>query len=159
MTNEEEIRQKISNKFNFLEGKIGISRVRRLTADVPQEKFEDILKYVIDEAGFIILCTITGLDEGENIGIVYHLARTDGIVLNIKIHVKKSAPVVKTIMNYFNGSVIYERELIDMLGVKVDGLPPGSRYPLPDDWPAGQYPLRKDWKAEMLDKKEVKNNG
>jgi Ni,Fe-hydrogenase III component G len=28
----------------------------------------------------------------------------------------------------------------------VTGLPEGSRYPLPDNWPEGQYPLRKDWK-------------
>jgi len=38
-----------------------------------------------------------------------------------------------------------------MLGVQIEGLPPGKRYPLPDNWPAGQYPLRKDWKTEMLD--------
>jgi Ni,Fe-hydrogenase III component G len=40
-----------------------------------------------------------------------------------------------------------------MLGVNVEGLPEGKRYPLPDDWPDGQYPLRKDWNKKMLDTK------
>ena len=49
-------------------------------------------------------------------------------------------------MDRFPAAEIYERELIDLLGAKVAGLPEGKRYPLPDDWPAGEYPLRKDWK-------------
>ena len=37
-----------------------------------------------------------------------------------------------------------------MFGIKVEGLPEGERYPLPDGWPEGQYPLRKDWNKDML---------
>jgi hypothetical protein len=28
----------------------------------------------------------------------------------------------------------------------VEGLVPGVRYPLPEDWPQGDHPLLKDWK-------------
>ena len=53
--------------------------------------------------------------------------------------------------------VLTTEELEDMFGIKVDGLPPGRRYPLPDDFPTDQYPLRKDWKfvqpAEELEAK------
>jgi len=55
--------------------------------------------------------------------------------------------VIKTITDIFPPADIYERELEDLLGAKVDGLGDGKRYPLPDDWPKGEYPLRKDWKA------------
>ena len=47
-----------------------------------------------------------------------------------------------------------ERELMDLLGAKVEGLPAGKRYPLSDDWPTDEYPLRKDWKK----KEGVKTN-
>ena len=47
----------------------------------------------------------------------------------------------------FPGAEPYERELADMFGIKIDGLKPGRRYPLPDDFPADQHPLRKDWKV------------
>jgi Ni,Fe-hydrogenase III component G len=46
---------------------------------------------------------------------------------------------------------------MDLLGIKVEGLPEGRRYPLPDNWPQGQYPLRKDWDPSVLDKKIEKS--
>jgi len=162
MSQEEDVMRRLVEKFGYLSDKIVIPRARRVSAAVPAEKFGEVFDYLVKESGFIMLCTITGLDEGENIGIIYHLASQDGTVLNLKRSVPKTVPVIGTVMKYFPGSEIYERELEDMLGVVVEGLPEGSRYPLPDDWPAGQYPLRKDWKADMLDKldkKEVKNNG
>ena len=62
----------------------------------------------------------------------------------------------KTVISYFPDAEIYEREVVDLFGVTIEGLPPGNSYPLPDDWPKGQYPLRKDWKPE-LKKGEVKD--
>jgi Ni,Fe-hydrogenase III component G len=156
MTKEEEIQQELVKNFNFLEGKIRIQKVRRIFADVPPDKFEEVLKFLIDKIVFNILCTITGLDEGATLGFIYHLARKDGIVINVKISVPKDNPKIKTIIDYFPAAVIYEREVVDLLGARVEGLPEGSRYPLPDSWPEGQYPLRKDWKPDMLRKENKK---
>ncbi|MCX5665931.1 MAG: NADH-quinone oxidoreductase subunit C, partial [Candidatus Omnitrophica bacterium] len=108
--------------------------------------FKEVFEYAIRDLNFIFLCTITGLDEMEKISLIYHITRQDGIVLNIKTGVPKARPVLKTIIEYFPSAQIYERELKDLLGVQVEGLPEGKRYPLPDDWPLDQYPLRKDWK-------------
>ena len=74
------------------------------------------------------------------------------LMLNIRISVDRNNPVIKTITHDFPGADIYEREVMDLLGAKVEGLPPGKRYPLSDDWPTDEYPLRKDWKK----KEEVK---
>jgi len=152
MTIEEAIQQELIKSFNFLEGKIRISRIRRIFFEVPVDKLEEILEFLINKIHFNTLCTITGLDEGIMIGIVYHLTRKDGIIINLKISVPKDNPKIKTITNYFPGAEYYEREVVDLLGVEVVGLPEGPRYPLPDGWPEGQYPLRKDWKSDMLGK-------
>jgi Ni,Fe-hydrogenase III component G len=152
MTKEEEIQQELVKNFNFLEGKIRIQKVRRIFVDVPTDKFEEVLKFLMNKIAFNILCTMTGLDEGITLGFIYHLARKDGIVINVKISVPKDNPKIKTIIDYFPAAVIYEREVVDLFGAKVEGLPEGSRYPLPDGWPEGQYPLRKDWKSDMLRK-------
>ena len=53
-----------------------------------------------------------------------------------------------TVLAAFPGAMSYERELEDVLGIKIQGLPPGRRYPLAEDFPVGQYPLRKDWKVD-----------
>ena len=153
MTKEERIQSDLITKFPFLGGKVRVQRARRIFADVPKERFEDIFKYAISELDFAFLCTITGLDEGENLSFIYHFTRQDGVILSLKISVPKTAPVIKTITGYFKGADIYEREMMDLLGAKVDGLPEGKRYPLPDDWPLDQHPLRKDWKSD----KEKKN--
>jgi membrane-bound hydrogenase subunit beta len=150
MNKLEEIRQELINNFDFPEGSIKLPKERRIFVDVSMDKFEEVLKFLMDKIHFDTLCTITGLDYGDSLGVIYHLTRQDGIVINVKTGVPKDNPVVKTIMDYFPAAEFYERELVDLLGAKVEGLPEGSRYPLPDGWPDGQYPLRKDWISSSL---------
>ncbi len=154
MANEEAIKQELESKFDFLKDKIRIPRERRLfTEPVDVDDFMKAIEYAAVNMDFCILTTITGLDEEGSIVAIYHLAKKDGTMLNLKSKTPRDNPVMKTVSHLFNGVVFYERELVDMLGVKMEGLPEGNRYPLPDDWPEGQYPLRKDWKKEMLDAK------
>ena len=146
MSSEEKIKQDLINKFKYLENSVRIQRERRIFLEVKYENFVEIFEYAVRQLKFPHLCTITGLDEQDKLSFIYHLAQDSGILLNIKTSVPKSNPVLKTVIPYFAGADIYEREVVDLLGVKVEGLEPGNRYPLPDNWPAGQYPLRKDWK-------------
>lgn len=152
MSVEEKIKQELEEKFPSLKDAVQIRRVRRISLDVPYENFREILDHVVTKMSFGILHTITGLDEGENFGIIYHLGREGGEVLNLKTYVPKAKPLLKTVTSYFAVADIYEREMADLLGVQVTGLPPGPRYPLPDNWPKDEYPLRKDWKG--MDEKE-----
>ena len=147
MENREiKIKQDLLNRFHYLNDKIRVQRPRRIYAEVDYANFIEVFEYAIQKLNFTFLCTITGLDEGEKLSFIYHLATQGGIILNLKTGIPKEKPVLKTIIGYFRGAEIYERELEDLLGVKVEGLPEGKRYPLPDDWPLDQYPLRKDWK-------------
>ena len=143
---EIKIKQDLLSGFPYLNDKVRIQRDRRIYAEVDYANFVEVFEYAIQKLDFTFLCTITGLDEGDKISFIYHLTTQSGIILNLKTGVPKANPVLKTIIGYFRGAEIYERELMDLLGVKVEGLPEGKRYPLPDDWPLDQYPLRKDWK-------------
>ncbi len=153
MTKEENIQNQLIEKFPFLDGKIRIQRQRRLFADVELKNFTEVFEYAVKDLLFVMLPGITGLDEGQALGFIYHIAREDGIILNIKVSADRANPVLKTVTGYFPGADIYERELMDLLGAKIEGLPEGKRYPLSDDWPEDEYPLRKDWK-----KNEVNTN-
>ncbi len=148
MTKEEELQNSLIKKFDFLNGKIRVQRARRIFVEVPYKNFKDVFEYSLNSLSFVILSSMTGLDEGASLSFVYHMAREDGIMLNITISVDKNDPVIDTITGYFPGADIYEREVMDLLGAKVKGLAEGKRYPLSDDWPVGEYPLRKDWKKE-----------
>lgn len=160
MNKEESIQQKLIGKFTYLDGKIKIPRVRRISAEVPQENFFEVFDFLIKELKFTNLCAITGLDDGPVLSFIYHLATENGVVINLKISAPKEKPIIKTITPYFPCAEVYERELIDLLGAIVDSLPPGGRYPLPDNWPYNEFPLRKDWKPkENANPRESNANG
>ena len=150
MTAEETIVQDLTNNFKTLDGRCAIQRERRITADVPYDIILNVIEYAKEKLSFTMLCAITGLDLGDELQVIYHMACDQGIVLNLKINVPKENPVINSVTLLFSGASFYERELIDMFGFNVLGTPPGRRYPLPDWWPSDQYPLRKDWKPENL---------
>jgi len=152
MSQEERIKESLINKFNYLSNSINIVRPRRMSIEVSLDNFMPVFAYLAKDVKFTHLCTITGLDEQERLGFIYHLAGDSGITVNLKTSVPKSNPLIKSVTGYFPGAEIYERELVDLFGAQVIGLPPGNRYPLTDDWPTDQHPLRKDWKVNSEQK-------
>jgi len=150
LNKENAIKDKVTSKFSFMNEKVVVKRERRVYADVELSNFRQVFDYIVKDLEFCRICMITGFDEGENFGFMYHLTDDKGMIFDLKTYAPKTNPVIKTITDTFPGGVLYERELVDMFGVKVDGLPEGERYPLPDGWPEGQYPLRKDWNRDML---------
>ena len=150
MTNEEELKSSLCNEFPFLADSVAIKRQRRIFLSVSYERFPEVLGYAKTKLGFLYLSAITGLDEGQNLSVIYHLSRKDGAVLSIKTGVSSENPVIKTLTPIFPCADMYERELADLFGFIVEGLPEGYRYPLTDEWPSGEYPLRKAWKPKSV---------
>jgi membrane-bound hydrogenase subunit beta len=140
-----QLQEHLTSRFPMLIG-VSLQRERRLWAEATPEQFREVFEHAVDVLGFSLLCTITGLDDKETLAAIYHLARPDGWVLCLRNRVPKQNPVMKTVSDRFPAAIGYERELIDLLGFRVEGLPAGKRYPLPDAFPVDQHPLRKDWK-------------
>jgi membrane-bound hydrogenase subunit beta len=145
MNREELITTDLVGTFGLTDERCRIAAPRRMFVEADRQGFAALITRLRDEHQFTWLCTITGLDAGDTYEVIYHLAAPDGIVLSLKLPVPKDNPTIESMIPTYNGAVYYERELVDLLGITVEGLPKGNRYPLPDDWPAGQYPLRKDW--------------
>ena len=159
MDKEQKIADAITNKFDFLKDNCQIIRERRITIQLSSEKVMEVFDFLKNTLGFDQLCTITGLDCYDFFQAIYHIANSDGIIINVKLNIPKEKPVINTVSSIYNGSLFYERELKDLFGIEVEGLPAGRRYPLPDGWPEGQYPLRKDWKHDSSCFTNGGNNG
>ena len=127
-----------------------VPRARRVFVDVDERKFRDAVRFLKDE-GFSHLSTITGLEVEDGIELLYHLNR-GGIELTVRIKLPLENPVVPTITDVIPGSVLYEREVHDLLGVKFEGHPNLARLILPDEWPEHVHPLRKHWSAGEIRK-------
>jgi membrane-bound hydrogenase subunit beta len=145
MEKEERLKQELLQKFGFPDESFKSPRKRRIFLDVSIDIIIEVIQYLKND-GFVSLCTITGLDIGNGFQAIYHLADNEGCMINLKLNIPREKPVIQSITSIFEGAVFYERELKDMFGIEVQGLPQGRRYPLPDGWPEDQYPLRKDWK-------------
>jgi Ni,Fe-hydrogenase III component G len=134
-----------------LAGKVTVARPRRVFCEPPPQAFRRAFDAAVGALGFDRLCAITGMDDRTSFVALYSLARKDGMVLSLRLRAPHDAPAIDTVTDRFPGAANYERELVDLLGFTVRGLPPGKRYPLPDDWPVDQKPLRKDWKPTGSD--------
>ncbi|MDD5156158.1 MAG: NADH-quinone oxidoreductase subunit C [Candidatus Omnitrophica bacterium] len=157
MTEEEKIKQELEGKFAYLKDKTVIKREKRIFADLPLDKFAEVFAYAAKNMGFDGLSAITGLDTVSGFAAIYHLNRKGGVMLNLKVSLEREHPRVNTVTAYFPCAENYEREIADLLGIEVAGLPAGRRYPLPDNWPKDQHPLRKDWKPAPDNKREAQN--
>ena len=149
---EEEIVKKITSRFPSVS--VIVQRERRIWAQVKREDFIACLTFLRDELKFGSLCTVTGLDLGEEFQLIYHLAGEGGVVLSLQENAPKSDPVFNTATELFKGGVLFELEARNLLGLTIRGIPDDIKYPLPDHWPEGDYPLRKDWNPPANSKEE-----
>jgi len=150
MEKENEI---VENLKDFLKENLvraAVPRERRVFISIKKDALKDTVKYLVKNLKFKHLSTITGMDLGEEIEVIYHLAYKGSIVLSLRLTVSEKNPSVPTITDLIPGAVLYEREIHDLLGVKFEGHPDLSPLILPEGWPQGVYPLRKEHKPKHL---------
>jgi NADH:ubiquinone oxidoreductase subunit C len=148
MIQEEKIKQEIGEKFPFLKDNVLIKRERRIFLDVPFEHWAEVFYYLVKNMQFNILSAISGLDEGNNFAVIYHLSEDGRTMFNLRTRLPRDNPSITSVTKYFANADVYERELMDLLGIKIIGLAEGHRYPLADGWPKDEFPLRKDWNSK-----------
>ena len=157
---ENEVLRLIKEKFPETDIEKARITKKRIYLSIESSVFLQTLEFIAHELGFSHLSTITGIDSVSNFEFLYHVLNKDGVFMTVKLIIPRNDDaVIASVLPIYNGATFYERELESLLGVKVDGLPKGRQYPLPDNWPKGQYPLRKDWVPTVqnnnTDKKET----
>lgn len=159
MQAEKEIVRRLCQKFKFLKDKVFVQRERRIFSELlPREEFEQVVRYLHDEAGFNRASHVVGTDEGDDLGFIYLLTNDGGIILALKEKAPKTDPGIGSLSIMYPSLEFHERELVSLFGADVQGLPDGPTYPLPDGWPEGNYPLRKDWNPDYFDRDTMTYN-
>jgi membrane-bound hydrogenase subunit beta len=136
---------------------ITVPRERRMFIRIAKENLRKSMKKLIGLEGLTHLSTITGVDVGSQVELIYHIVYED-ILVSLKVQVSKEKPILPTIVDLIPGALLYEREIHDLFGVRFKGNPDLSRLILPDTWPDGVFPLRKEWTPERISEKIEDNH-
>ena len=141
-----------------------IPRAKRIYVAVKVEKLKEAVKHLA-EKGFRHVSTISGVDVGDGIEVLYHLTKRaagkgEGITLSLRVKTPMENPSLPTITDVIPGATLYEREIHDFVGVVFEGHTDLSPVMLPDNWPKDIHPLLKKWKIEDIKKRltEVGSN-
>ncbi len=145
MTNSE-LKNKLENiiegiSFSNEEGEI-------LSVEIPKEALRDFLIKIRDneETAFDYMFALTGVDFGEELGVIYHFESTKYrhiIQITVKAEGREN-PVIDSIHDIFPAAYYNEMEAHEFFGIKFNGHPDLKHLFLPEDWDKG-YPMRKDY--------------
>jgi NADH-quinone oxidoreductase subunit C len=100
------------------------------------------------EVSLDFLYCMTGVDYGEELGVVYHLRSTvhqHSLVIRTKVS-DRSKPEIDTVSDIWRAAEFHENEIYDLLGICFIGHPGLRRLFLDADT---GYPLRKDFVDEV----------
>ena len=120
--------------------KVSVPRKGETFIEVDQDHIKDFISHLVNDFRILHLATITGLDLGENIGIIYHLSQ-DKDTIYVRSIVPKAKSTAVSIVEVIPGAILYEMEIHDLFGVTFTGNPwINQKLLLPDNWPADLPP-------------------
>jgi len=114
----------------------GLNSYYRITLD----NLDAALLFLKDEGAR--LSTITGKDARDHLEVLYHFAIL-GELHTVIVEASYEKPDVPTITNHFPAALLYERELIGLLGFNVLGIPDPRPLELPPKYTDPTPPLRR----------------
>jgi len=145
------LRDDLEAALGDLADEVTVGRERRLFVTLADAGDLVPAMETLRDEGITHLSTITGLDDGEQYELLYHMLRygeyDDGDLgeatsVTVRLFLDRDDPTLASLVGTIPGASMYEREVMDMLGVEFEGHPKPERLLLADDWEAGP-PLRK----------------
>ncbi len=96
------------------------------------------------ETLFDFLVNLTGMDYGNDFGVIYHLSSARyGHMIVLKTRTSgRENPVLDSVCKIWQTAELHEREVYDLLGVRFNNHPDLRRLFLDSSW---GFPLRKDY--------------
>ena len=110
-------------------------REHETLVEVEQEYVKQFISKVWNDSISRHLSTITGLDLGERVGIIYHFYQNQN-KLHVRTTVQKTSPTAVSVVDIIPGAILYEMEIHDLFGVTFVGNPwMDKKLLLPETWP------------------------
>jgi NADH:ubiquinone oxidoreductase subunit C len=130
-----------------IEPEVEVKEGRQYTeVTVPASKLHPLAKRLREgeETWFDYLFCLTGVDYGQDMGIVYHLTSTrhqHALVLKTRTS-DREHPQFDSVSDIWRTADLHEREVFDLFGIRFNNHPDLRRLFLDSSW---GYPFRKDY--------------
>jgi NADH:ubiquinone oxidoreductase subunit C len=98
-----------------------------------------------EQTSFDYLFCLSGVDWGEELGVIYHLESTayrHAVVVKVKT-LDRENPNFDSVWDIWRTAEFHEREVFDFFGIKFNNHPNLKRLFLTENWEG--FPLRKDY--------------
>lgn len=117
-----------------------------LEVTVPPSKLYILAKKLreMEDTQFDFLFCLSGVDYGQDLGVVYHLRSTkfEHVVVLKSRTSDREHPQLDSVADIWKTADFHEREVFDLLGIKFANHPDLRRLFLDNSW---GFPLRKDY--------------
>jgi NADH:ubiquinone oxidoreductase subunit C len=101
-------------------------------ASVPATCLVRVIEALVAEGLLHHLSAITGLDEGADLSVLYHLWLEGGLTL--RVCCPREAPALTSLAGLLPAALWYEREVHDLFGIVFEGHPALEPLLTPEDW-------------------------
>ena len=130
----------INPDLEIMEGK------QYIEVTIPSSKLYILAKELRErkEVQFDYLFCLTGVDYGQDLGVIYHLRSSihDHVVVLKTRTSDREHPQLDSVADIWKTADFHEREVFDLLGIKFTNHPDMRRLFLDNSW---GFPLRKDY--------------
>ena len=106
-----------------------------------KNEFHDLISFIKNNYSFKMLKSITAIDLGENVELLYHLYSVEdeeNVILSQKVQ-----DTAESIIDIYESARADENEIYDMFGIQFNGNKDLRRLYMPENWQG--HPLRKDY--------------
>jgi len=122
-----------------------------LIVEIPAAELREIAEKLKNDAdtAFDYLFAMTGMDFGEELGVIYHVeSTTKGHMIELKVKTAdRENPNIDSISDIWPAAYFNESEVYDFFGIKFNGHKNLRRIFMDENWKG--WPLRKDYKDEL----------
>ena len=106
-----------------------------------KHRMYDVIKFIKENYSYIMLKSITAVDLGEEVELIYNLfsvEEEEEVLLSIKVQNE-----AESVVDLFESAKADENEIYDMFGIQFIGNEDLKRLYMPENWEG--FPLRKDY--------------
>jgi Ni,Fe-hydrogenase III component G len=131
MTRSQDVLHAVQEALPGLSLEINQLPLNEIMVTIPSGNLLEITHLLVNAYGFYHLSTITGIDTGTSIEVMYHFWDKSGFTLRVVL--QYGTLKLDSLTELIPGALLYERELSEMFGITIAGLDAAPLL-LPDDW-------------------------